>query len=215
VSDSGERARVKAGKVAHRAAREVRAALRPFTIPNGITLVRLALTPFFFLAVISSNYRLGLGLLVLAGVTDILDGLVARALSMYSPFGAYLDPIADKFLLVTAYIALTWPNPGAITIPVWLTVMALSRDVLIVLVALLLYMGAGVRHFPPSVWGKVTTFVHIVTVSLVVLANLASVPRLALSVCFYVALVLTIASGLDYVRRAAKTVETSDDEPKR
>lgn len=212
MSDSGERARARAGAVAQRAAREVRAALRPFTIPNGITLVRLALTPFFFLAVISSNYRLGLGLLILAGATDILDGLVARALGMYSPFGAYLDPIADKVLLVTAYVALTWPNPGATTIPVWLTVMALSRDVLIVLVALLLYMGAGVREFLPSVWGKVTTFVHIVTVSLVVLANLAAVPGSLLSVCFYSALALTIISGLDYVRRAAKTVEAGHDE---
>ena len=145
MTESGEhRLRERTGAVAQRAAKEVRAVVRPFTIPNGITLIRFALTPFFFLAVISSNYKAAFVLFLVAGVSDALDGLLARLLSMRSLFGAYLDPIADKVLLVTAYVALTWPNQGSVTIPLWLTVMALSRDVLIVLVALLLYLGAGV-----------------------------------------------------------------------
>ncbi|MGE5236663.1 MAG: CDP-alcohol phosphatidyltransferase family protein [Acidobacteriota bacterium] len=206
---SGEvgKLRGRTGAVAARAAQEVRDALRPFTIPNGITLVRLALVPFFVLAVVERNFHLAIVVFAVAGVSDALDGLLARLLGMRSLFGTYLDPIADKVLLVTAYIALTWPNPGVVTIPLWLTVMALSRDLLIVLVALLMYLGAGVREFLPSMLGKLTTVFHIFTVVLVLIANVRPVPEAALLVCYYAALALTIVSGVDYVRRAAGQLE--------
>jgi len=212
---SGERAAIRPGAVAQRAAQEVRDALRPFTIPNGITLVRLALIPFFVLATVGGRHALALGIFVAAGLSDALDGLVARALGMRSLLGTYLDPIADKTLLVTAYVALTLPSPGAVTIPLWLTVMALSRDFLIVVVALLLYLGADVREFPPSAWGKATTFFHILTIAMVLLANVIRVPEIALMTCFYVALTLTIVSGADYIRRAAIQIEAMPDEPRR
>ncbi|NWF99611.1 MAG: CDP-alcohol phosphatidyltransferase family protein [Thermoanaerobaculaceae bacterium] len=209
---SGEhRLRERTGAVAQRAAQEVRAVVRPFTIPNGITLLRVALTPFFFLAVVSANYRAAFALFLIAGISDAVDGLLARVLSMRSLFGQYLDPIADKVLLVTAYVALTWPSQGGVTIPIWLTVMALSRDLLIVLVALLLYLGAGIRDFRPSLWGKATTFVHIATVALVLLANLVEIRYEILLTLFYGALGLTILSGLDYLRRAAKVMESLHD----
>jgi cardiolipin synthase len=208
-SDSSQRLRDLSGQVAQRAAREVRAALRPFTIPNGITLLRIALTPFFVLATVSANYPVALGLFVVAGLSDAIDGLLARMLRMRSLLGTYLDPIADKLLLVSAFVALTVPGSGSVRIPLWLTVMALSRDILIVLVALLLYLGAGVRLFPPSIWGKATTFVEVLAVGLVLVTNAFDIaigwPLLAL---FYVALALIIISGLDYVRRAASFVET-------
>ncbi len=204
---SGERSAIRPGAVAQRAAQEVRDALRPFTIPNGITLLRLALIPFFVLAVVGPDHPLALVIFVAAGVSDALDGLVARMLGMRSLLGTYLDPIADKVLLVTAYVVLTLPIPGAVTIPLWLTVMALSRDFLIVLVALLLYLGAGVREFPPSLWGKATTGFHIVTIALVLLANVVRVPEPTLVASFYVALALTVLSGVDYIRRAAAQIE--------
>jgi len=206
--ESGERLRARAGVVAQRAADEVRATLRPFTIPNGITLLRFAMVPFFILAVIGGNYRLALIIFVAAGLSDALDGALARALGTRSRLGAYLDPIADKVLLVTAYIFLTWPPGDAIRIPVWLTVMALSRDVLIVLVALVLYLGAEIVEFPPSAWGKLTTFFHILTVGLVLLANIVPVSEGVLVVTFYAALALTVISGVHYVRRAALQLET-------
>ncbi len=201
----------RSGGVALRAAKEVRAALRPFTIPNGITLLRLALTPFFVLATVSGDHLLALGIFVAAGISDALDGLVARLLGMRSLLGTYLDPIADKLLLVTAYVALTLPVPGAITVPLWLTVLALSRDFLIVLIALLLYLGAGVRDFPPSFWGKATTLFHIVTVALVLIANVTTVAEPVLLTCFYVALSFTVISGVDYIRRVAGVLEAIHD----
>lgn len=208
---SGERQGSRRGAVAQRAAREVRAVLRPYTIPNGITLLRLALTPFFVLAVLGGKHSVALGLFVAAGLSDALDGLLARLLGMRSLLGTYLDPIADKTLLVTAYVALTLPVPGAVTVPLWLTVMALSRDFLIVLVALLLYLGAGIREFPPSVWGKWTTFLHIVTVALVLVANVTRTVEPVLLPIFYIALAFTVISGLDYVRRAAAVLEAIHD----
>ena len=202
---------LRAGAVAQRAAREVRAALRPFTIPNGITLLRLALTPFFVLATVEGKHTVALGIFIAAGISDALDGLLARVLGMRSLLGTYLDPIADKMLLVTAYVALTLPVPGAVTVPLWLTVMALSRDFLIVLMALLLYLGAGVREFPPSFWGKATTFFHIVTVAMVLIANVTHVAEPLLLACFYVALFFTVLSGVDYIRRAAGVLEAIHD----
>ncbi len=200
------------GGVAQRAAQEVRAALRPFTIPNGITLLRLALTPFFVLAIVSGDHALALGIFIAAGISDALDGLVARLLGMRSLLGTYLDPIADKVLLVTAYVALTLPVPKAVTIPLWLTVLALSRDFLIVLIALLLYLAAGVRDFPPSFWGKATTLFHIVTIAVVLIANVTTVAEALLLTCFYTALFFTVISGLDYIRRVATVLEAIHDE---
>lgn len=197
--------------VANRAAREVRAALRPFTIPNGITLLRLALIPFFVLATVENRFGLALLVFVVAGVSDALDGFLARVLGMRSLLGSYLDPIADKLLLVAAYVSLTWLNPGEVAIPVWLAVMALLRDLLIVLVALLLYLAADVRSFAPSMWGKATTFFHIVTVAMVLAGNLVQLPEGLLLGCFYTALGLVILSGLDYVRRAGVLVERLQD----
>ena len=206
--DSSQRLRDLSGQVAQRAAREVRAALRPFTIPNGITLLRIALTPFFVLAAVSGNHTLALALFAIAGVSDGVDGLLARWLRMRSLFGTYLDPIADKVLLVSAFVSLTVPEPGAVRIPLWLTVMALSRDILIVLVALLLYLGAGVREFLPSIWGKLTTVLQVFTVGAVLVANVVDVvPPWLLVVMYYTTLIFIVISGLNYVRRAAGQVE--------
>ena len=208
AATSGERLKARTGAMAHRAAQEVRDALRPFTIPNGITLIRLALTPFFVLGVVEGNYRFALVIFVVAGLSDGLDGLLARLLGMRSLFGTYLDPIADKVLLVSAFVSLTVPEPGAVRIPLWLTVMALSRDILIVLVALLLYLGAGVREFLPSIWGKLTTVLQVFTVGAVLVANVVDVvPPWLLVVMYYTTLIFIVISGLNYVRRAAGQVE--------
>jgi cardiolipin synthase len=205
-----ERSTTRAGKVARRAALEVRAALRPFTIPNGITLLRLGVTPLFVLAVVGGDFKAALALFIAAGISDGLDGLLARTLGERSLLGSYLDPIADKVLLVGAYVALTAPHAG-VRIPLWLTVMALSRDLLIVLVALLLYLGAGIREFYPSLLGKATTVMHIVTIGLVLIANIWHVPDIPLLICFYLALALTVMSGVDYIRRVAAHVERMHD----
>lgn len=189
----------------------VEESLRPLTLPNFITLVRLAMVPFFLLALNQAEYRLALLVLVLAGLTDVFDGFIARWLDMRSRFGTYLDPLADKILLVTAYVALTVPQGQEVVIPLWLTLLALSRDVLIILVAAVLFLVEDVRSFRPTVWGKATTFMHVTTVAVVLLANVAPVPPWAPGLCFTLSLVLVLVSGFHYAYRAVRLLEERNE----
>jgi len=181
--------------------------LRPLTLPNFLTLIRMAIIPFFVLAVTEDDFRLALWTFLLAGLTDALDGWMARRFDMESVFGAYLDPIADKLLIVTAYVTLTIPMGQQLVIPLWLAILALSRDLLIMVVALILYVVEGVRRFPPSPLGKATTFMHVLTVGVVLLGNLAWIPDWIPLACFYMAFVLVILSGFNYIYRASRFIE--------
>lgn len=186
---------------------QVEEKLRPLTLPNFLTLIRMAIIPFFVLAVTEADFRLALWTFLLAGLTDALDGWMARRFDMESVFGAYLDPIADKLLIVTAYVTLTIPMGQRLVIPLWLAILALSRDLLIMVVALILYVVEGVRRFPPSPLGKATTFMHVLTVGVVLLGNLAWIPDWIPLVCFYMAFVLVILSGFNYIYRASRFIE--------
>lgn len=186
--------------------------LRPLTLPNFITLFRMAIAPFFVLAVNDNDFRLALWIFVIAGSTDAIDGWLARRLNSESVIGAYLDPIADKLLLTVAYVALTIPQGQAVVIPLWLAILALFRDFLIMLVALILYVVDGIQRFPPSVLGKATTFMHVATVGLVLFANLIPVPEVVLAVCFYTSFGLVIVSGFNYLYRASKAIEAKRQE---
>lgn len=181
--------------------------LRPLTLPNFVTLTRMALVPFFVIAVSEHDYRLALWVFVIAGLTDAFDGFLARRMDMRSRIGAYLDPIADKMLITVAYITLTVPQGQAVVIPLWLTILALFRDVLIMLVAGVLYIVEDIREFPPSVLGKATTLLQVVTIAVVLLANVFPLPHLVPSACFYASFLLVIASGFNYIYRVSRFVE--------
>jgi cardiolipin synthase (CMP-forming) len=181
--------------------------LRPLTLPNFVTLTRMALVPFFVIAVFEHDYRLALWVFIIAGLTDAFDGFLARRMDMRSRIGAYLDPIADKLLITAAYITLTVPQGQAVAIPLWLTILALFRDVLIMLVAGVLYIVEDIREFPPSVLGKATTLLQVVTIAVVLLANVFPLPRLVPSACFYASFLLVIASGFNYIYRVSRFVE--------
>jgi cardiolipin synthase len=181
--------------------------LRPLTLPNFITLFRMAIVPFFVLAVNDKDFALATWIFVIAGFTDTLDGWLARRLGVRSRIGAFLDPLADKLLLTTAYVILTIPQGQAVVIPMWLTILALFRDLLILLVALVLYMVEGIRKFPPSTLGKLTTTMHVVTVSIVLLANLALVPGWLPAVCFYTSFALVVLSGFNYIYRSSRFID--------
>ena len=108
-----------------------------FTIPNLLSLLRMGLIPVFIIAVLNGRATQALLIFVVAGLTDALDGLIARFWSQQSALGAYLDPMADKLLLVSAYATLAVPGVHAgVPIPLWVTVLVITRDVLIVVVSL-------------------------------------------------------------------------------
>ncbi len=181
--------------------------LRPLTLPNFITMLRMAIVPFFVIAVLDRNFILAVWILVVAALSDALDGWIARRFHARSLIGAILDPVADKVLLTTAYISLTIPFGQDIVIPLWLAIIALFRDFLILLVALILYMGEGITSFPPSILGKATTFMHVITVTAVLIANLGFLPTWFMTLVFVISFSLVISSGFNYIYRASHFIE--------
>lgn len=138
---------------------------RILTLPNQITLLRLGFLPIFLSLIAYQRYRWALLILVVAGLSDVIDGLLARKLNQHSSLGAYLDPIADKLLLSSSFVILAYET----RIAWWTTIIVLSRDILILTVAIVLILISGYRPFPPSILGKLTTFFEIVLVFTVVL----------------------------------------------
>jgi cardiolipin synthase len=181
--------------------------LRPLTLPNFITMTRMAMIPFFVLAVSDRDFLLALWILIIAGLTDAFDGYLARRMNARSVIGAYLDPLADKLLITIAYIVLTIPFGQDIVIPLWLTILALFRDFMIMLVAGVLYIVEGLRAFPPSPLGKATTFAQVLTIAVVLLANVTPIPRWIPEVCFYGSFGLVIMSGFNYIYRVSRFVD--------
>lgn len=179
-----------------------------FTIPNLLTLLRMGLIPLFIITLVNGEAKKALLVFVVAGITDALDGFIARFWKQQSLVGSYLDPIADKLLLMSAYVVLSIPSisHGA-PIPVWVTILVIARDVLLVAVALVVYLAVGIRKFPPTILSKINTVFQVVAIVLVLLAGTLPEVRpldLAAEMCLYLVAGLTLASGLDYVRRASK-----------
>jgi cardiolipin synthase len=136
--------------------------------PNLLTLMRLFILPFLVIAILDGKYAVAFGLFLLAGLSDALDGLLARWLSQKTTLGQYLDPIADKLLLSTLFIVLT----HASLIPRYVTVLVFSRDLGILLISTLLFATGTLRDFRPSLLGKLNTLVQIMGVVSVMLGRL-------------------------------------------
>ena len=176
----------------------------PWTLPNFITLLRLAALPFFLYAISIGRIGIALVIFIAAGISDGIDGYLARRFDMGSALGAYLDPIADKLLLMSSYLFLTIPSfPAAMKIPVWLAFMVISRDVLLLTVALLLILSGAKLRFTPTWLGKVTTVTLIITILFVLCANLWNWPRPIPLIAFGAAGTVAILSGFDYIYRVA------------
>src|SRR5580698_10753025 len=136
---------------------------RIFTVPNQLTFLRLMFLPFFIMAIHYERYGWALVIFVVAGASDALDGLLARGLNQRTPLGAYLDPIADKLLLSSSYFVLALKDK----IGWWLAILVLGRDVLLLAACAVILLTVGYRPFPPSIWGKLTTFFEILLIVVV------------------------------------------------
>jgi cardiolipin synthase len=170
------------------------------TVPNLLSLLRLGLTPLFLISIVSGRPAMALLIFVLAGVTDALDGWIARAYGLQSRLGAYLDPMADKLLLTCAYVALALPGlRGGTLIPAWVTVMVIARDVIIVVVALVLYLATGRSRFPPTRLSKVNTIAQVATAILVLASSVWSRLEDAAEWAIWVVVATTLASGIAYI----------------
>jgi cardiolipin synthase len=170
--------------------------------PNLLTLLRICLAPFLVAVILQGDYRLSFWLFVAAGLTDALDGALARMLKHRSMLGHYLDPVADKLLLSTLFLVLMHKG----LIPTTVTVLVFGRDVGILLVAAILYAATGRREFRPSIFGKANTLAQISAVAAVLLRELTAaywvdVVRL---VALDATMALTVVSGLHYAWIASR-----------
>ena len=164
------------------------------TIPNLITLFRIILTPLFIIFLIQGNYLRALVVFVLAGVSDLADGLIARTWHQKSRLGSYLDPLADKILMAASFVTLSIYHQ----IPSWLTVVVLSRDVILALGVVIFRLADTPLVVRPSLAGKWTTTFQLTTVGFVLLNKIWAFPPLILPVFFWVTGALTTISGLQY-----------------
>ncbi|MDH5649624.1 MAG: CDP-diacylglycerol--glycerol-3-phosphate 3-phosphatidyltransferase [Gammaproteobacteria bacterium] len=165
-------------------------------LPNAITISRLFLVPLLILALRSQDYVTGLLLFLIAGVSDALDGYIAKRFNLVSQLGAVLDPLADKALLVSAYIMLAWVGD----VPFWLALTVVFRDLLIVGGYLVVVSLLGPVHMQPSYLSKLNTLMQIVLVVIVLAQHTAQLyfPQANL-LLVYLVMATTVVSGTHYL----------------
>src|SRR3974390_2493952 len=171
--------------------------LNPFrSAPNLLTLLRICLAPFLVAEILEDRFGLSFILFIAAGLTDAMDGLLARVLKQRTALGQYLDPVADKLLLSTLFLVLMHKG----LIPTTVTVLVFGRDVGILLVAAILYAAVGRREFNPSLFGKLNTLAQVSAVAAVLLSQLIQPRWLILFrvTALDATIALTVGSGLHY-----------------
>ncbi|MEJ2006606.1 MAG: CDP-alcohol phosphatidyltransferase family protein [Acidobacteriota bacterium] len=187
---------------------------RALTTANQITILRLIFVPIFAILVVNRHDTGALAVMAAAALSDILDGTIARAFQQVSPLGVALDPITDKVLMSTAFVTLSFRG----ALPWWLTITVLSRDAVILLMALLIILVAGYRPFYPTILGKASTVVQSTTVfaALCFLARVPGISPAVVNIFVYLAAAFTVASGLHYlvvVRNRYSRREESESQP--
>jgi cardiolipin synthase len=188
------------------------------TVANLLTVFRMVMIPLLVTLILSNHEVWAFTVFVLAGMTDLFDGLLARWLKQSSRLGALLDPTADKLLMTACFIALSIPDhPKSIPdfeianhVPVYLIIVTISRDVFIVMIALLIHLTSGLASFPPTMLGKLTTATQIVTVGMVLLLNALGRPApILVQGLVWLTLAMTLSSGLHYIYHAARLADGS------
>lgn len=150
--------------------------LRQFrAVPNLLTLLRLFAIPFLIRAILQRHEEVGLLIFVVAGATDAVDGRLARRLNQSTRLGQYLDPIADKLMLSSLFLATTAVG----LVPLYVTVLVFARDLGILLISILLFFTGTMRNFRPSAIGKANTLLQIFTMLLVLITAIRDTPSLA------------------------------------
>lgn len=167
------------------------------TLPNLITTLRIILTPVFIIYLITDRLNLAFVVFTICSITDGVDGLFARSFNQKSTLGTYLDPIADKMLLISSYVVLAVIG----LIPSWLTVLVISRDILIMLGVLILFINHIEVKINPSILSKINTTFQFITVVMILSSKIIRFPHIdgIYTLFFYITAIFTISSGLHYM----------------
>lgn len=174
------------------------------TAANQLTLARMALIPAFAILLVYGYVGASLLVFATAGLTDVFDGFIARRTGQKTTLGAWLDPAADKLLLLTTFIVLTLPLPHLThRIPLWLTLLVIGRDIGIVVTVAVVNLAVGRRTFHPSWLGKAATATFVLTGVATLFYNYLATPSAVPMLFVYASLVITLVSAADYLRRVA------------
>jgi cardiolipin synthase len=175
------------------------------TAANQLTLLRMLLVPPFVILLLYGHQGWALVTFLAAGVTDLFDGLIARRTGQKTTLGAWLDPMADKLLLVSMFVMLTLPGIGSANrLPLWFTVLVLSRDITIVITVAVVNLAIGPRTFRPSIFGKVATATYIVTGVITLYFNYIGVESRVVTLFVYASLAISVISAFDYLVKVVR-----------
>lgn len=180
----------------------------PFlTLANQLTFLRILIIPACVLLITYGHLGWALVAFLVAGITDALDGLIARRANQRTSLGAWLDPMADKLLVVTTFVVLTLPAVEVTNhVPLWLTILLISRDVVIVGVVAVVNLAVGPRTFRPSFLGKLATATYLVVSVVFMYFNWRRERSWLIDAAVYAALVLTLVSSADYFVRMRRLI---------
>ncbi len=192
---------------------ELRGIIKQLNLPNLLSLIRLIMVPFLIMLLSNGSFKIALFLFLVCGITDYLDGLIARKYGIQTALGAFLDPLADKILMISTFLTLSLKLPNQIySIPTFITILVISRDFLIVFMAFLIFLIYGIKSFPPTFFGKLNTVIQIVTVFFVILSNIEDKIGFLL-IYFYILLTASVLlSGLSYFFKALKWLQKDNKE---
>ncbi|SRR5712691_1707435 len=190
-------------------------------LANQLTIARMVMIPLLITLLLSNHHGWALLVFTLAGVTDALDGVIARRYQQSSGLGAFLDPMADKLLMTACFIILSLPDhPRSVPdfqitnhIPLYLTVVTISRDVFIVMIALVIHLTSGLTRFVPTMLGKLTTVTQVVSIGTVLLFNYwQREAPVVIGALVWLTLAMTLSSGLHYIYHATRIAGTEEGE---
>ena len=185
--------------------RNTRFALSFATTANQLTVLRIVFVPVFIILLVYHEVGWAFGTFVLAGITDVLDGIIARRFGQKTSIGAVLDPLADKLLMTSSILILSLPQMEFHnTIARWLMIIIIFRDVFILLVSLIVVLMRGWRTFTPSPYGKASTVMQVLTVLAVLYTNWQNWVVPELNILFYVTGLMTAFSGIHYLVRGLR-----------
>jgi len=176
--------------------------MKNLTLPNKLTISRIIAVPIFVISAIAKNNGLAVSVYIFCVITDFLDGLIARKRGERTPLGAFLDPLADKFLLISAFITFA----ALRKIPVWIPIVVITKNIIIFLGWWLRLQLAGNSVISPTLLGKATTVIEMT----VILSDLTGIPEKILFILTYLMLFSIIVSTFNYIFSGIKEIEKNN-----
>ncbi len=197
----------------HRDGQEQKTAAKVWTIANLLTFLRIALMIPFLYLIKEGGFGSALLVFFIASVTDFADGYVARRFNQQSALGRFLDPLADKLLTTASFIVMALPHEGFPSIPVWLAVAVIVRDVIILIGSLVVYLTTKFKDFKPTMFGKINTFLELGLIVVFLAFHYFEVLRFLLPLCYGIVITSVVVSGIEYIVQGIRILKSRREQP--